>query len=274
MLYQYTATDQNAANVRGSIDAPSLDEARSILIGRGMEISELKEARQVHPGHQQESTQPTLKTMFAFEGVDGSGVIRRGTLQAESKYEAFEHLRESQNLTLSMLSPVGVTPQYHDRDLEMWQKKSKKLPQAASVTVPPAPLSQTPARKLGFSPVGAPTHPSQLIASPTVVPPTPGKSSYTTILSTLRLYAGWLLAWYAVFVSFGYYVHNRALPFSVPFVEAFYLSSLMLNITIATFLFLLLSTLHRFLHGSRVSAVLCTLAGIALFLIIQSTLPT
>jgi hypothetical protein len=272
MLYQYTATDQNAAVTRGSIDAPTLDQARQMLIDRGMEVTELSEARQVHTHGDQEHRQPMLKTTFAFEGADTSGVIRRGTLQAEGKYEAFEHLRESQNLTLSMLSPVGVTPQYHDRDLEMWQKRGKKS-QPQTPSAPPVPVAPSTARTIGFSgttiPRDLPKAPTPATVSTTIYK----ESNYTSIFSTLRLYAGWLLAWYAVFVSLGYYVHTRALPFSIPFVEAFYLSSLMFSITLASFVFLLLSSIHRITQVSRITGIMLGIVGIALFLVLQALLP-
>lgn len=272
MLFQYTATDQNATVTRGSVDAPTLDQARQMLIDRGMEVTELSEARQVHTHVEQDNHQPMLKTTFAFEGADNSGVIRRGTLQAESKYEAFEHLRESQNLTLSMLSPVGVTPQYHDRDLEMWQKRGKKS-QTQTPPAPPSVTAPSTTRKIGFSGAMVSSTVPKVAPSTPVSMPIQNKSTYTSIFSTLRLYAGWLLAWYAVFVSLGYYVHTRALPFSIPFVEAFYLSSLMFSITVATFVFLFLSTVHRFMHGSRVSGVIFGIVAIALFLIFQTLIP-
>lgn len=262
MLYQYTATDQSSASVRGSIDAPSLDQARQILIDRGMEVVELKEARQVHSESKATETAPMLHTVFAFEGTDADGVIRRGTLQAESKYEAFERLRESQNLTLTMLSPVGVTPQYHDRDLENWQMRDKKIEKRTEQKVAPAPQPAQPPKKLGFTS----TLPNQQqVQINTPRPVEHQEKSYAPILLTVRLYAGWLLAWYAVFVSFGYYSHYRSLPISIPFVEAFYTSSTMFGVIVATFLFLLLSTLLGKDSSSKGKSFLFIGIGILLY---------
>lgn len=274
MLYQYTATDQGSKTVRGSIDAPTIDQARQILTDRGMEVTELSEARHIHEHAGTEQVQPSLKTTFAFEGADATGVIRRGTLQADSKYEAFEHLRESQNLTLSMLSPVGITPQYHDRELESWQNRGKKSVAQTTPVIPPAPFAQPTAKKLGFIGVRSSPVVPQVATSPSTSVATlkTTSSPYLSLLSTLRLYAGWLLAWYAVFVACGYYVHGRSLPFTIPFVEAFYLSSFMYSITVATFMFLLLSTIHRTRGGSIISGVLLTIAGIACFLFIRSNI--
>ena len=49
---------------------------------------------------------------------------------------------------------------------------------------------------------------------------------YLPLIDTLRLYAGNLFAWYAIVMALGYYVHVRALPFSIPFVGGLFISSI------------------------------------------------
>lgn len=272
MLYQYTATDQDSTVVHGSIDAPTLDQARQILIDRGMEVTEIREPSRSHSHQDGEPPQPALKTTFAFEGTDPQGVIRRGSVQAESKYQAYEQLRESQFLHLNMLSPVGITPQYHDRDLESWQNRGKKSSMHSTAQIPSSPIpAKTAPKTIGFSNISPSTN--TIVTDLKPVLPQTSDSTYTSMLSTLRLYAGWLLSWYAVFVAFGYYTHSRSLSFTIPFVEAFYLSSLMYSITVATFLFLMLSSVQRKLHGGLITGIVLFLVGVTAFLGIQGYMP-
>lgn len=89
--------------------------------------------------------------------------------------------------------------------------------------------------------------------------------SYYPFLDTLRLYAGWLLAWYVLVIALGAYQETKELPFSIPLVEGLWQSPLLIRAVFGVFLFLLCTSLHRF-FGSRkwVGGVLC-LAGVFLF---------
>lgn len=89
--------------------------------------------------------------------------------------------------------------------------------------------------------------------------------SYSPLVSTLRLYAGWLLAWYGLVIALGYYVHVRDVPFEVPLVQGLFLSPLVFAFLLATFLFLLLSSIHHFLKGGALKGLLFAGVGIGAF---------
>lgn len=74
---------------------------------------------------------------------------------------------------------------------------------------------------------------------------------YVPLIGTLRLYAGWLMAWYSIVYLFGAYQVTGKSPFVLPIIEGLFYSKVVLTFTFATFLFLLLSTLHRSLHGEK-----------------------
>lgn len=138
-----------------------------------------------------------------------------------------------------MLSPVGVLPQYNDPDLKQWQERKNVVP-------------AQPKKPFTF------TNPSP--------PKTPVTSTYAPLTSTVRLYAGWLLAWYGLFIAIGYYATVRDLPWEIPFVRAFFVSPLIFSFILAIFLFLLLSTIHRLLRGRLITGILLMFVGIGAFI--------
>ena len=83
---------------------------------------------------------------------------------------------------------------------------------------------------------------------------------YAPIVDTARLYAGWLLAWYAVlFLLSGQHALGR-FPWDVSWLDGIARSPLVLRCAFGTFLFLLLSSLHRSMRGGgRSQAVLTVL---------------
>jgi hypothetical protein len=181
-------------------------------------------------------------------------------VQAADKRSAFEQLKKNQGLTLSMLSPAGATPQFRDPDLERWQK----------VAAPVTPVATAKPKPIGFSlPDGTVTAASPAKEEPAKVS---ASTDYYPLLTTLRLYGGWLLAWYGLFVALGYYAHVRTMPWSIPFVEAFFLSPLIFSFTVAIFLFLLLTSIHRAIHGKLISGALLTIVGVAAFVGVRMSL--
>ncbi len=268
-LFSYRAINDDSKEVRGQVEATDLDAAKSALEEQHLDVIELNEARRSRsvdaPAAPLSVEQPVLKTTFAFEGTDAAGTIRRGTIQSESKYQAFERLKQDQNLLVAMLSPLGVTPQYRDSDLENWQRAEvaapappPPLPTQTKQEAPP-PTSVAPvAKKVGFSSPVPKTPPAPPPAAPSVQP-----KAYHPLAATLRLYAGWLLAWYGLFVALGYYATYRTLPWEIPFVQAFFVSPLIFDFIVATFLFLMLSHAHRVLHGKMISAVVLIVIGVS-----------
>lgn len=90
-------------------------------------------------------------------------------------------------------------------------------------------------------------------------------TGYAPLLETLRLFAGWLLAWYGIVYALGSYQWMNSLPFDIPFVEGLFFSPLVLRLTLGTFLFLLLTTLHKAVGGGTARGMLLTIVGVILF---------
>lgn len=80
---------------------------------------------------------------------------------------------------------------------------------------------------------------------------------YAPFSQTLRLYAGWLLAWYGIIELLGSLQEAGRLPFYVPYLNALFYSPLVLTFACGTFFFLLLTSLHAWLGRG-------TLKGVAL----------
>lgn len=262
-LFTYRAINADSAEVRGQIDSLNLDAAKKALEEIHLDVVEIQEASRLSPVGTSPSDQKASGIMaFAFEGTDSSGNVRRGTIQSDSKKHAFDRLKQDQKLMLTMLSPLGVTPEYRDHDLENWQRKD--IPEKQP-TAPP--------RVLQFTPVDSPKK-SEVF--PAIAPASSARplSSYHPLLSTLRLYAGWLLAWYSLFVSIGYYATVRALPFEIPFVQAFFVSPLIYTCIVAIFLFLFLGSLSRVLHGRWITGLFLTIVGIAALYGVHVSLPS
>ena len=253
-LYQYKAIDDDGKVVTGSLEAANEDMAKSAVDNLHLGNVELKEATRVRIDSQNSQKLPTSSLlMFAFEGTDEQKQIRRGTIQAESKYQAFSKLSNDQHLTLSMLSPLGVTPQFRDHDLENWQKKT----------------ASSSKKTLGFTNIVPEVEKASSEIKPTPSQQSKSNSVYMPVIETLRLYSGWLLAWYALFVAIGYYATQRELQFDIPFVRGFYLSPLIFSFTVAIFFFLLLSTVHKFFKLRLLGGILCTLLGLAIFVAVR-----
>lgn len=94
------------------------------------------------------------------------------------------------------------------------------------------------------------------------------ESTYYPFIDTLRLYAGWLLAWYCLVYLLGGYQYTReAVPYRIPFVEALLppFSPAVLVFTLVAFLFLFLTSLQRILGGGIRRSFGLTILGVAIF---------
>ncbi len=90
---------------------------------------------------------------------------------------------------------------------------------------------------------------------------------YFPLLDTIRLYAGWLMAWYLIIYALGYYQQSRGLPYSLSYIENLYQSPMVFSFTLAAFLFLLFTSIHRALKGGRFVGIVLTLLAIGAFLL-------
>lgn len=86
---------------------------------------------------------------------------------------------------------------------------------------------------------------------------------YVPLHETLRIFAGWLLAWYGVIFSLGFLESTNHLP-SIPFVQELFLSPLVRQFTFGTFLFLALSNIHHWIGKQVLSGVIVSILYIAL----------
>lgn len=261
-LFMYRATNDDNKEVRGSIDSPDELNARKALEDLNLEVIEILEASRAKPVVTADVVPETQMPVFAFEGKDTAGTVRRGTMQAQSKYEAFKKLRDDQKLFLSMLSPVGVLPQYKDTELDQWQRGVKVAtePSQNPTPVTQAPKATAPKQAIGFTNIVEPATKSTPVAATKAA-----RGAYHPLTATLRLYAGWLLAWYGLFVAVGYYSVYRVLPWDIPFVQAFYMSQLIFSFIAAIFIFLMMSAIHKAVKGGVLAGIAFSILGIALF---------
>ena len=235
--YRYVGKATDGTEIRGSVDAPSEQDAREKLEQSGLLITTIEEPSRarVTSRDPRESISSLETPSFAFEATDTSGTIHRGTMTAPSKRSTFDALRK-RSLRPNMIELVGVTPKYSDPDLASWLEKE-----------------------------GATTN-SVLKEEPTGSQ----QSDYFSLVDTGRLYAGWLLAWYGLFIGLGYYVHGRALPWPIPFVEGFYGSTLIYQCIVALFIFLALSTLRSLLQWSSLPKdIFLVVIGITLYFLVR-----
>ena len=130
-----------------------------------------------------------------------------------------------------------------------------------------------------------PTEPTDNAFPAWTVPPVPNQSAavnwndieesrnkedsqqeYYPLADTLRLYAGWQLALYLTVYTLGMYQSQRELSFRIPYIDALYLSPVLLTFTLICFLFLVSTSFHRTCGRKKVFGWLFTLLGIAVFL--------
>lgn len=92
---------------------------------------------------------------------------------------------------------------------------------------------------------------------------------YFPIGDTLRLYAGWLLAWYFLVYALGGYQLSRSVPFRIPYVEAWLppYSPLILTFACGSFLYLLMTQIHAMIGGGRLKGFLLSITGIVCFVL-------
>jgi len=86
-----------------------------------------------------------------------------------------------------------------------------------------------------------------------------------TILTTLRIYAGWLLAWYALIFVLGGYQLTKRLPFALPYVDSLVQSPLLPRFAFGAFLFLFFTTIYLSWNRGIFKGILLTMLGIAVW---------
>jgi hypothetical protein len=168
--------------------------------------------------------------LYSYRATDAMGSTQQGSIDAQDADAAREALNQKS------WTPIDVT-----------EASSEPFS-----FVSPQP-SQTP-------------QPSSRVEKKTAAPLS-AKKVYLPIAATLRLYAGWLLAYYALVYAVGWYEHSRTLPFEIPYVEALILSPLVFSFTFAAFLFLIGHSLYRAAGGGLWKGMLVSSVGIGVFVV-------
>lgn len=170
---------------------------------------------------------------FAYIAKKPDGSEDRGIIDAASFDAAREELRKK-----------GLLPE----DIrEIPGKPIAPEAPVADVKPKPAPLPWSAATN------GGTTTPAPAVES----------AAYAPLHETLRIFAGWLLAWYGVIYALGFLEHTEKLP-AIPFVSELFASRLVLQFTFGTFLLLALSNVHRWLGRGILLGFVLGIAYVAL----------
>ncbi len=90
------------------------------------------------------------------------------------------------------------------------------------------------------------------------------EATYLPLVETLRLFAGWLIAWYGLVYLLGGLQLKKSISADIPFIAALSTSSLVLRFCFGTFLFLLLTTIHAWMGKGIAKGIALSLIGILL----------
>ncbi len=179
--------------------------------------------------------------IFSYTALDKDGKTIRGTVDAENLQAASAALDNIQ------LVPEEIHEQTMNENKS--PKKIKSVPPQWQ-EVPPIPAED----EVTFD------KKDELLTDDK------GHRVYFHLLDTLRLYAGWLLVGYFTAYILGLYKLTKPLSFDIPYVLAFLYSPLILSFTLACFLFLLATSIHKRIKGGTVSGVILTVFSVGLFI--------
>jgi hypothetical protein len=170
-------------------------------------------------------------TSYSYQATDSSGNTQEGTVEAHS-------LQAARDAVIAL----GLEP------VEIYE------PATTAVRTPDAPWVD-PMQSLDVE-----KDPEPQISTQAAL-------TYFPLLETLRLYAGWLLAWYSIVYAFGAYQSLKDIPYRIPYAESLFLSPLVLSFTFAAYLFLLLSGVYTMTGRSKKIGIVLTVIGVGVFLL-------
>lgn len=176
-------------------------------------------------------------TTYSYLATDASGNTKEGTVDAHSLQAAREELKD-----------MGLEA------IEIFEAPQDGTPTTAPVDSSPPELS--------FSGYEAPDTP---VEAPK--PASTTDQAYFPLLETLRLYAGWLLAWYCLVYAVGSYQFIKEMPFRIPYAESLFLSPLVLSFTFAAYLFLIFSGIYKMLGKKRSVGFVLIIIAAAIFVL-------
>lgn len=117
------------------------------------------------------------------------------------------------------------------------------------------------------APLWTSTDASPVRATAKVAKPATGDLSYIPLTQTLRLFAGWLMAWYGIIYLAGRYRADGRLPWDIPAIQGLSESPLVLRFAFAVFLFLMLSDIQKWTGKGPLKAVMLGVVGVCLFVV-------
>jgi len=173
--------------------------------------------------------------LFSYIARDEKGRINRGKMDSTSMEEARETLRK-QNLMVEEIAEV-----------------------------------QSPTAKLGIPPsmpwttIDDAKEEKQIERA--IKTEKTKEKNYVPLVDTLRLFAGWLIAWYGLVYLLGDLQLHGGISPDTPYIEALFTSPLVLRFTVGTLLFLLCTSLHKWLKGGMGKGITLTVVGVFLFVV-------
>ncbi len=179
--------------------------------------------------------------LFSYIAKDPNGRIERSTINAVSAEEVRENLRKK-NLTVEdVLETVAVTP--------------TPIVPSFTASKPWTTIEDAKEEKKVTKAMAA------------------EELAYFPLVDTLRLFAGWLLAWYALVYLLGDFQMHKHLPIHIDLVDALFISSLVLRFTFGTFLFLLLTSIHAWMGRGIGKGLALTVLGVVTFVLFHVNVP-
>ncbi len=94
--------------------------------------------------------------------------------------------------------------------------------------------------------------------------PAAEETTYLPFTDTLRLFAGWLIAWYGLVYLLGGLQLKKNISADIPFIAALSTSGLVLRFCFGTFLFLLLTSVHAWMGKGIAKGIVLTVIGLLL----------
>ena len=196
--------------------------------------------------------------IYSYTAKNENGERLTGTIDADDLTSAEEALKQ-QNLQPEELFQISYEssestdfqpssdPDINEQPMEM-PEESPDIPEPIQEEPPPMIAKEPPPPPPTQEPIEIDPPREQVPAHDWTVEEEPSvsvsqESLYFPIIDTLRLYAGWLLAWYAIIYGLGSYQASRTLPFEIPYLMGIYYSPLVLSFTLGAFLFLLFTSL-------------------------------
>ncbi|MBI2635865.1 hypothetical protein HYW84_00890 [Candidatus Peregrinibacteria bacterium] len=96
------------------------------------------------------------------------------------------------------------------------------------------------------------------------------EKDYHPLTETLRLYAGWLVACLFAIYAAGSYQHIRQLPFRISTLDEWIASPVILQTSLAAFLFLMLGSVHQAAGKGVWKGIGLTAIGFALLVVFRA----